>query len=75
MPKVQVGKETVKFLAIFDHCVTGGASVPASRERPDFLMILPSRLPQNFLAPPYDCAIVPRILDNRILNEMDNHGT
>jgi hypothetical protein len=36
------------------------------------------RLPspaQNFLARPYDCAIVPRILGNWILNEMDNHGT
>src|SRR5262249_36105390 len=31
--------------------------------------------PQNFLAPLYDCAIVPRILGNWILNEMDNHGT
>ena len=31
--------------------------------------------PQNFLARPYDCAIVPRILGNWILNEMDNHGT
>jgi hypothetical protein len=32
MPKVKVGKETVKFLANFDHRVTGGASVPASRQ-------------------------------------------
>jgi hypothetical protein len=31
--------------------------------------------PENFLAPPYGCAIVPRILGNWILNEMDNHGT
>jgi len=38
-------------------------------------MILPLRLPQNFLAPPYDCAIVLNILSNWILNEMDNHGT
>jgi hypothetical protein len=31
MPKVKVGKETVKFLANFDHLITVGASVPASR--------------------------------------------
>jgi len=32
MPKVKVGKETVKFLANFDHLITGEASVPASRQ-------------------------------------------
>jgi len=28
MPKVKVGKETVKFLANFDHLLTGEANVP-----------------------------------------------
>jgi hypothetical protein len=45
----------------------------ASHDLPS--MILSLRLPQNFLAPPDGFAIVPRILGNWMLNEMDNHGT
>jgi hypothetical protein len=86
----ETGKETVKFLAIFDHFVTAirlrfsPNPVQQSFENALFQSIskrfkdkkCPAQvvfrhfavhIAQNFLAPPYDCAIV-----HRILGQMDS---
>ena len=83
------GKETVKFLAIFDHLSRARRATtqfvsayftpsPLGERLGQRRPLIPCHLvdpPQNFLAPPDGFAIVPRILGNWILNEMDNHGT
>jgi hypothetical protein len=78
MPKVKVGKETVKFLALSPPEESAFTPYPRARRFRanswNSCLFVYSH-GQNFLAPPYGCAIVPRILGNWILNEMDNHGT